>query len=83
MDQALNIGMLTRWTVGLVLCMSTLFVPCEDSCAQTKRAEAEGEAAIVNNDIPSARLQAIASDKWAAIEQVVGVRVEAQTFVHT
>jgi hypothetical protein len=41
----------------------------------------EGEAAIVNSDIPSAKTEAIARAKWAAIEQTVGTEVKAQSLV--
>ncbi|MCX7793530.1 MAG: hypothetical protein N2257_03860 [Thermodesulfovibrionales bacterium] len=43
--------------------------------------DSEGEAAIINNDIPSAKAEAIARAKWNAIEQVAGVQVRAQTVV--
>lgn len=43
--------------------------------------DAEGEAVIINNDIPSAKAEAIARAKWAAVEQVVGVEVRAQSVV--
>lgn len=49
--------------------------------AQGKSVDAEGEAAIVNNDVPSARQEAVARAKWAAIEKAVGVQVKAQSFV--
>lgn len=48
---------------------------------QIKCVDAEGEAAIVNNDRPSAKLEAIARAKWQAIEQTVGVDVKAGSFV--
>lgn len=51
------------------------------SPAQTKCVEAEGEAAVIKGDVPSARLEAAARAKWAAIEKVVGVEVKAQSFV--
>jgi len=43
--------------------------------AAEKCIQAEGEAAIVNHDVPSAKLEAIARAKWSAIEQTVGVEV--------
>ncbi len=46
-----------------------------------KCVDAEGEAVVVNDDVPSARLEAIARAKWAAIEQTVGVDVKASSFV--
>jgi hypothetical protein len=49
--------------------------------AQEKCVDAEGEAAILNNDAPSAKMEAMARAKWAAIEQVVGSEVKAQSFV--
>ncbi|MCK9391628.1 MAG: flagellar assembly protein T N-terminal domain-containing protein [Syntrophales bacterium] len=48
---------------------------------QIKCVDAEGEAAIVNNDRPSAKMEAIARAKWQAIEQTVGVDVKAGSFV--
>jgi hypothetical protein len=42
---------------------------------------AEGEAAIVNNDLPSAKAEAIARAKWVAVEKAVGLEVKAQSVV--
>lgn len=52
-----------------------------EAVAEQKCVNAEAEAAIVNNDIPSAKLEAIARAKWSAIEQVVGTEIKAQSFV--
>jgi len=41
----------------------------------------EGEAVIIQNDIPSAKAEAIARAKWSAIEQTVGVKVKAESIV--
>lgn len=49
--------------------------------AELKCIDAEGEAVIVNNDIPSSKTEAIARAKWSAIEQAVGVEVKAQSVV--
>lgn len=46
-----------------------------------KCVNSEAEAALINNDIPSAKLEAIARAKWSAIEQVVGTEIKAQSFV--
>lgn len=43
--------------------------------------DSEGEAVVVNSDIPSSKAEAVARAKWAAIEQSVGVSVKAQTIV--
>ena len=40
-----------------------------------------GEGAIVNNDVPSARIEAINRAKWLAVEQVAGVDVKSRTIV--
>ncbi|MBF0507187.1 MAG: hypothetical protein HQL09_10155, partial [Nitrospirae bacterium] len=57
----------------LALCVTPSFaLKCIDST---------GEAAINNSDIPSAKTEAIARAKWAAVEQVAGVEVRAQTVV--
>ena len=52
-----------------------------DASAQPKCINANGEAAIIRNDTPSAKLEAIARAKWTAIEQVVGTEIKAQSFV--
>lgn len=53
----------------------------ERALAQGKSVDAEGEAAIVNNDVPAAKQEAVARAKWSAIEKTVGVQVKAQSFV--
>lgn len=58
--------------VCLLLSTKSFAVTCID---------AEGEAIIINNDIPSAKAEAIARAKWAAVEQVVGVEVKARSVV--
>ncbi|KAF0154589.1 MAG: hypothetical protein FD159_2528 [Syntrophaceae bacterium] len=60
----------------LLLCLTT-----PDASAQPKCINANGEAAIIRNDTPSAKLEAIARAKWTAIEQVVGTEIKAQSFV--
>lgn len=49
--------------------------------AGVKCIDTEGEAAINNNDVPSAKTEAIARAKWTAIEQTVGVEIKAQSIV--
>ena len=49
--------------------------------AQVKCVDAAGESVIINNDTPSAKLEAVARAKWTAIEQVVGTEVKAGSFV--
>jgi hypothetical protein len=68
----------------ILLWVGLLFwlLPChQDACAQVKCVDTEGEAAIVNSDAPSAKMEAVARAKWAAIEKVIGVEVKAQSFV--
>jgi len=48
---------------------------------QSKCVDADGEALIVNNDLPAARLEATARAKWQAIEKTVGVDVKAGSLV--
>jgi hypothetical protein len=60
----------------VILCWSV-----NDAFSQEKCVNTEAEAAIINNDIPSAKLEAIARAKWSAIEQVVGTEIKAQSFV--
>jgi len=68
------------WMVGLGIALAALGGSAE-AAAQQQCVDADGEAAIVNSDQPSARLEAIARAKWAAIEQTVGVDVKASSFV--
>ena len=60
----------------LLLCLTT-----SDAFAQAKCINADGEAAISNNDKPSAKMEAVARAKWTAIEQVAGTEVKAGSFV--
>jgi hypothetical protein len=62
---------------GLIL---FLLLPLSGFCAE-KCVQAEGEAVIVGGDIPSARTEAVARAKWAAIEQTVGTEVKAGSIV--
>ncbi|PKN71647.1 MAG: hypothetical protein CVU54_01065 [Deltaproteobacteria bacterium HGW-Deltaproteobacteria-12] len=68
--------------IYFLLCLSiALGLGTSEAISAEKCVNAEAEAAIVNNDIPSARLEAIARAKWSAIEQVVGTEIKAQSFV--
>src|SRR3989304_1016678 len=49
---------------------------CREKCVNT-----QGEALIITSDVPSAKMEALARAKWAAIEQVVGTAINAQSFV--
>ena len=60
----------------LILLSAALNVFAEIRCI-----DSEGEAVIVNNDTPSAKIEAISRAKWSAIEQVAGVDVKAQSVV--
>lgn len=60
----------------LLLCLTA-----SDAFAQAKCINADGEAAIINNDKPSAKMEAVARAKWTAIEQVAGTEVKAGSFV--
>ncbi len=62
--------------LSLLLCWEVTTASGQEKCVNT-----EAEAIIVNNDIPSAKLEAIARAKWAAVEQVVGMEIKAQSFV--
>jgi hypothetical protein len=67
---------------SFLLCLTVIFYwGVNDALSQEKCVNTEAEAAIINNDIPSARLEAIARAKWSAIEQVVGTEIKAQSFV--
>jgi hypothetical protein len=67
---------------SFLLCLAVIFcLSANDALSQEKCVNTEAEAAIMNNDIPSAKLEAIARAKWSAIEQVVGTEIKAQSFV--
>jgi len=69
-----------RYGFAFLLMFIGILLATEGHCQQ-KCLNAEGEAVINNDDVPSARLEAIARAKWAAIEQAVGVDVKAGSFV--
>ena len=70
-----------RKIYGMLLGILISFLFIADGSGQQKCVNAEGEATIINNDVPSARMESIARARWAAIEQVVGVDVKAGSFV--
>ncbi|MEF3255429.1 MAG: flagellar assembly protein T N-terminal domain-containing protein [Deferribacterales bacterium] len=51
------------------------------SFSANKTVTATGEANIVNGDIASAKFQALARAKWAALEAAAGVQVKVETIV--
>ena len=68
--------------IYFLICLAVLHCWGTSEAANSEKCvNAEAEAAIVNNDIPSAKLEAIARAKWSAIEQVVGTEIKAQSFV--
>ena len=70
-----------RTTAIILISILISFLTATDGRCQQKCVNAEGEAAIVNNDIPSAKMESVARAKWSAIEQVVGVDVKAGSLV--
>ena len=62
--------------LAVILCWGITDVRSQEKCVN-----ADAEAAIINKDIPSAKLEATARAKWSAIEQVVGTEIKAQSFV--
>jgi hypothetical protein len=67
---------------SFLLCLAVILCwGINDALSQEKCVNTEAEAAIINNDISSAKLEAIARAKWSAIEQVVGTEIKAQSFV--
>jgi hypothetical protein len=66
--------------LAIVVCFWLFSFP-PNAPAQVKCVNAEGEAAVIKGDVPSAKIEAAARAKWAAIEKVVGVEVKAQSFV--
>jgi hypothetical protein len=67
---------------SFLLCLAVILCwGINDVQSQEKCVNADAEAAIINKDIPSAKLEATARAKWSAIEQVVGTEIKAQSFV--
>jgi hypothetical protein len=54
---------------------------CGSCGAAEKCLDANGSAAIIGNDISSAKLEAAARARWSALEEAAGVEVHAQTLV--
>jgi len=73
--------MMRRTLMGLAVGLCFMACLAAPGFSQEKCVDAEGEAIVVGNDLPSARLEAVARAKWAAIEQTVGTEVKAQSFV--
>lgn len=65
-----------------LICFTILLgLGANEAISAEKCVNSEAEAALINNDIPSAKMEAIARAKWSAIEQVVGTEIKAQSFV--
>jgi hypothetical protein len=62
--------------VLVVLVLTSTIAHAAEKCVNT-----QGEALIIKSDVPAAKMEAVARAKWAAIEQVVGTAVKAQSFV--
>ena len=68
--------------LSFLLCLAVILCwEVNNALSQEKCVNTEAEAAIINNDIPSAKIEAIARAKWSAIEQIVGTEIKAQSFV--
>lgn len=59
----------------------SVIINSSEGLCEVKCIDSEGEAVIINNDIPSAKAEATARAKWYAVEQVAGVEVRAQSVV--
>ena len=57
-----------KYRLLILTIVISLFAPMT-SLAQIACLDVEGEALIVNNDKPAAKMEAIARAKWSAIEQ--------------
>lgn len=68
--------------ISLVFLCFLASITCSSPCfGEAKCVTTRGEAAIMNEDVPSAKLEAVARAKWSAIEQVVGTEVKVQSLV--
>ncbi|HBA89716.1 MAG TPA: hypothetical protein DCZ75_17520 [Geobacter sp.] len=61
--------------------LSLLTVCLSSAYAEVKCLNGQGSAAIVNDDISSAKMEATARARWAALEEAVGVEVRSQSVV--
>ncbi len=65
-----------------LLCLTVIFCwSINNALSQEKCVNAEAESAILNDDIPSAKLEAIARAKWSAIEEVIDTEIKLRSFV--
>ncbi len=68
--------------IFFLLCITILLgFGASEAISAEKCVNSEAEAVLINNDIPSAKMEAIARAKWSAIEQVVGTEIKAQSFM--
>jgi hypothetical protein len=72
---------MTRAIIVLITLLAGFFQSAAVGLCEEKCVETNGEAAIVNSDIPGAKAEATARAKWTAIEQVVGTEIKAQSFI--
>ncbi len=70
-----------RKTAAALFFLLLIFLWAPQGICEEKCIDADGEAVIANGDVPSAKLEATARAKWAAIEKTVGTEVKAQSFV--
>jgi len=61
--------------------LALLALCCSTARAEVTCVDVKGDAAIVNSDLPSAKLEAAARARWAAVEQAVGVEIRSQSLV--
>jgi hypothetical protein len=65
----------------LIFIAVIFYWPTNYALSQGKCVDAEAEAFIVNNDIPSAKLRATARAKWSAIEKVIDTEIKLYSFI--
>jgi hypothetical protein len=63
----------------LIVLIAVILIFTETLSAAVKCGESGGEAVINGLDIPSAKAEAIARAKWAAIEHLAGVEIKSQS----
>ena len=79
--KARSTALATRLPLAALVILSLLTLSSGRAFAEDKCFNGQGSAAIVDNDIPSAKMEATARARWAALENAVGVEVRAQTVV--
>lgn len=71
----------SAFRVAVIFLIFTAVIFSSNGLCKTTCIDSTGEATVNDNDVPSAKAEAIARAKWASIEQVAGIEIKAQSIV--